>query len=137
MVTFDDLYAEAERHDDYWTQGSVIDFTEEISRVMKQQGVSRAVLAKRLGTSSAYVTKILRGRANFTLASMTKMARALNCELRLHLAPAGVHGRFVDWLARKPLNPPAAPPGLFLKSLGGASYQLHGQATNDEDATAA
>ncbi len=85
--SFDDLYREAEAHDDYWLAGVVQTFTEEVFRWMEEQEVSRAELARRMGTSPAYVTKILRGNANFTLASMVKLARALGAELRIELEP--------------------------------------------------
>ena len=83
--SFDDLYREAETHDDYWLAGVVQAFTEEVFRRMEEQKISRAELARRMGTSPAYVTKILRGNANFTLASMVKLARALGTELRIEL----------------------------------------------------
>lgn len=87
--TFDELYREAESHDDYWIAGAVQGFTEEVCRLMEDAGVSRTELAKRLGTSPAYVTKILRGNANFTMASMVKLARALGADLEIRLvAPA-------------------------------------------------
>ncbi|MEM7356626.1 MAG: helix-turn-helix transcriptional regulator [Acidobacteriota bacterium] len=86
--TFDDLYQEAESHDDYWVTGTVHELTEAICDRMEKQEISRTELARRLGTSPAYVTKILRGNANFTLATMVKLARALGCELRLQLVPS-------------------------------------------------
>lgn len=85
IKSFDDLYRDAEAHDDYWVAGVVHDLTEEICERMEQEGISRAELARRLGTSPAYVTKILRGNANFTLASMVKLARALDAELAVGL----------------------------------------------------
>ena len=85
--TFDALYAEAETHEEYWVAGMVQEFTEEVVRLMKERRVTRSELARRLGTSPAYVTKILRGNANFTLASMAKLSRALGAELRLQLTP--------------------------------------------------
>ncbi|MCP4664607.1 MAG: helix-turn-helix transcriptional regulator [bacterium] len=84
---FDELYREAESHDDYWIAGTIQELTEEISRRMEEEKISRGDLARRLGTSPAYVTKILRGNANFTLATMVKLARALGTELRIRLAP--------------------------------------------------
>lgn len=51
--SFDDLYREAEQHEDYWVAGLVYDFTEALSRRMEEQGVSRTELARRLGTSQA------------------------------------------------------------------------------------
>ena len=85
--SFDDLYRRAETHEDYWLAGAAQAFTEEVFRLMEEQGVSRGELARRLGTSPAYVTKILRGNANFTLASMVKLARALGSELGIKLTP--------------------------------------------------
>ena len=83
--TFDDLYREAERHDDYQLALLVHDFTEALVRRMEEQGMSRAELARRLGTSHAYVTKVLRGNVNFTLASLVKLGRATGAQVRLDL----------------------------------------------------
>ncbi len=80
------LFARAEKHPEYWIAGLEIEFTEELCRVMEEQGVSRAELARRVGTSAAYITKILRGTTNFSLATMAKLARALGMELRISLA---------------------------------------------------
>jgi transcriptional regulator with XRE-family HTH domain len=44
-------------------------------------------LAEKIGSSPAYVTKILRGETNFTLDSMVKIATALGCELTIGLRP--------------------------------------------------
>lgn len=86
--SFDDLYQEAEAHEDYWVAGLVQGFTEEVFRLMESRDISRSELARRLGTSPAYVTKILRGNANFTLGTMVKLARALEADLHLQLGPA-------------------------------------------------
>jgi transcriptional regulator with XRE-family HTH domain len=83
--SFADLYREAKEHDDYWVAGLVHDFTEALARRMEEQGVSRAELARRIGTSQAYVTRVLRGNVNFTLATLVKLARAVGGEVRLDL----------------------------------------------------
>jgi transcriptional regulator with XRE-family HTH domain len=83
--TFPKLFQEAERHDDYWVAGAILGFTEAVTREMERQGITRTQLAKRLGATPAYVTKILRGKANFTLATMVQLARALDAELRVEL----------------------------------------------------
>ncbi len=85
--SFSELYEELERDPAYWADRAVLDFTDELARLMDEQQVSRAELARRIGSSQAYVTKALNSRANFTIASMTKLALALGSELRLHLAP--------------------------------------------------
>ena len=86
--SFKTLFDRAARHADYWVSGAEIEFTEELVRVMGEQGVSRAELARRIGSSQAYVTKVLRGQVSFTLATMVKLSRALGMELKIQLAPA-------------------------------------------------
>jgi transcriptional regulator with XRE-family HTH domain len=83
--TFDDLYREAEGHDDYPLALLVHGFTEALVRRMELQGLSRAQLARRLGTSQAYVTKVLRGNVNFTLATLVKLGQATGAHVRLDL----------------------------------------------------
>jgi transcriptional regulator with XRE-family HTH domain len=73
----------------YWDAWLIGDFAEELSERMRQENISRSALAKKLGTSQAYITKILRGDTNFTIRSMTQLARAVNSVVRVHLAPAG------------------------------------------------
>lgn len=83
--SFEDLYREAERREEYWVAGAILEFTESLTSAMEAQGVSRAELARRLGVSAAYVTKMLRGNANFTLRSMVRAARALQATFRPRL----------------------------------------------------
>lgn len=59
------------------------ELTEMICRIMKEQNVSRAELARRLGTSRSYVTKVLRDGSNMTLKSVSDIFFALNRSLRL------------------------------------------------------
>src|SRR5215210_5924980 len=95
-TTFKALFEEARQHDDYWTEGLIIEFTAELSRWMGERKISRSALAARIGHSPAYVTKVLRGDANFTAATMTKLARAMGAEVRIHLAPAGSRTTWYD-----------------------------------------
>lgn len=83
--TFEDLYRDAERHDDYWAAQASLAFTEDVCALMEEKDISRTELASRLGTSPAYVTKLLRGDTNFTLATLVKVARALGAELEVRL----------------------------------------------------
>lgn len=92
------LYEEAEKHLSYWVEGAIIDFTEELCRVMDESGVSRAELARRIGSSPAYITKILRGNSNFTLSSMVRVSRALEHEVRIHLSRPYAMTRWIDEL---------------------------------------
>ncbi len=71
----------------YRAAGASIRFTEALVARMEVCGVSRSALAEKIGSSPAYVTKILRGDTNFTLGTMAKIAAALDCELSIDLQP--------------------------------------------------
>ena len=78
--------AEAEASPDYWNAVAAHEFVRELERRMEEQGVSRAELARRLGTSKAYVTKVLSADANFTLATMNRLAAALGGEVHVRIS---------------------------------------------------
>ena len=86
-LTFKQMFAEARRMPEYWEEGAILDFTEALYVAMEEQGVTRAELAHRLGTSQAYVTRVLGGHANFTLKTMAKLALALGLQLEVGLGP--------------------------------------------------
>ena len=74
--------------DGYWTELAINQFTEDVFAWMQRKGWSKADLAREMGVSQAYITKIMKGNANFTLASMTKLARVLGARLELKLVPS-------------------------------------------------
>ena len=90
------LFLRAEQSVDYWAAGPITEFSEDIWRLMEEQNVSRAELARRLGTSRAYVTKLLGGNANFTLHTMTKVAMALGAAVHVHVADKDAVTRWRD-----------------------------------------
>lgn len=100
--SFKQLFEEARQHDDYWTEGLIVDFTEELARWMKEKKVSRSDLAVRIGHSPAYITKVLRGNANFTAATMAKLAKAVGAEVRIHLAPSESRTTWYDQATTRP-----------------------------------
>ncbi len=84
--SFGEMFAEAEHRPEYWEEGAILEFTEALYIAMEAQGVTRAELARRLGTSQAYVTRVLSGNANFTLKTMSKLASALGMQLDVGLS---------------------------------------------------
>ena len=85
--TFNDMYDEAARHSDYWAELAMLSFSEDMLEAMQAKSVTRAELARRLGTSPGHVTRLLSGSGNLTLATMSRMAFALGLELRTTLLP--------------------------------------------------
>lgn len=83
------MLAEARQSVDYWQDVAQTDFAREVHRRMKDMGVSPAELARRMGTSKAYVSQLLDG-GNFTLLTMVKIAMALGSVVRIHLEGAAL-----------------------------------------------
>lgn len=102
--SFAEAFAAAERHEEYWTEQAIAEFTEELVRWMELRGMTKAELAQAIGTSQPYITKVLKGKANFTLATMVKLSRALGAKVRIHLAPFdGDESESQDWKRRQAL----------------------------------
>ena len=90
------MFKEAEASVDYWLAGPVTDFTEDLCRLMNERDVSRAELARRMGTSRAYITKLLGGNANFTLTTMVKLAMAVGGAVHVHISDQRAVTRWRD-----------------------------------------
>jgi transcriptional regulator with XRE-family HTH domain len=81
---YSEMLAEAARSVDYWQDIAQTDFAREMHRRMKERGMNAAELARRMGTSKAYVSQLLDG-GNFTLLTMVKVAMALDTVVRVQL----------------------------------------------------
>lgn len=98
LARYRKFFGEAEESVAYWSDEPVTEFVEEVCHLMDEKSVSRAELARRLGTSRAYVTKLLDGNANFTLATMVKVAMALDGALHVHISDKRALTRWYDEL---------------------------------------
>lgn len=83
--SFKDLIADAKQRESYWVAKAIQDFTEDLFRLMEERKLSKAELARRIGASPAYITKVLRGNSNFTLETMVRLARAVDAQVCVHL----------------------------------------------------
>jgi transcriptional regulator with XRE-family HTH domain len=92
--------------------------TESLCRLMEDEGVSRADLARRLNRTPAFITKLLRGSHNFTLQTLSDIFFAMGRSVHIDLAPVGDSLRLPAgevqtiptdglWMIRKPITPPA------------------------------
>lgn len=86
-LTFAEHLAEAKKRPAYWSYRAYLEFIDGICEQMDAQDVSSAELARRMGTSRAWVSKVLRGENNLTMASMGKLAFALGMRVKAELAP--------------------------------------------------
>jgi cyanate lyase len=87
--SFEELFQRAEERPSYWVELAKLEFTEEMLARLKELGINKSEFAARLGAKPAFVTRLLSGRNNFTLETMVRVARALECEFRCHLRPNG------------------------------------------------
>ncbi len=85
--TFAEHFELARSRPEYWSFLASLEFIDQICAQMDAQGLSSAELARRMGTSRAYVSKVLAGEANFTIATMGKLAFALGLRVKADLAP--------------------------------------------------
>lgn len=90
MANYRELIERAEESPDFWRNVTAVEFTREVHQRMTELGVNRSELARRLGHSKAYVTKLLSGNANFTLLTMIKVAMALHSIVHTHIADKNV-----------------------------------------------
>jgi transcriptional regulator with XRE-family HTH domain len=61
--------------------------SEMIARLMAEQNVSKADLARSLNKSRAWVTQLLSGKANMTVRTLAEVAHALGAEVKLNAQP--------------------------------------------------
>ena len=96
MSKYDALIDRLENSGEVRVEAAIVQFTEELCRAMDEDNVSRSDLAKMIGTTPAYITKVLSGHANFTLATMTKLAQALNRRVHTYLCHKDAYARMVE-----------------------------------------
>jgi transcriptional regulator with XRE-family HTH domain len=65
----------------------VAEASEVIARLMHDQNMSKADLARRLNKSRAWVTQLLSGKANMTIRTLAEVAYALGAEVNLQAQP--------------------------------------------------
>lgn len=59
----------------------------ELDRAAKSLGMFKKDVAARMGTSGAWISKVLRGDANPTLDTLQTLAQAVECNVHVHFAP--------------------------------------------------
>ncbi|GEM_PF-1038994 len=84
---YKELTDRLEKNPEYWVESMRLDFVEAVERMMEEHGVSRAELARRLDSSPAYVTQMLKALFNPTLLTLAKVAMALDARVELALVP--------------------------------------------------
>lgn len=95
-VDIDALFEEARKTPEYKVERLVLEFTSDIERRMQARGMTRAQLARKLGVSKPYVTKLFRGEGNYTLDTMVRVADAVGADLHQRLCNDGSGMRWFE-----------------------------------------
>jgi len=72
---------------EYAEENLKIDFAVAVEKAMIDRDVNKSNLAIKIGSSPAYITKVLRGDANVTIATMAKLSHALDYCVHIALTP--------------------------------------------------
>jgi len=85
IKSFKKLLNNAKEQDSYWVERAKINYSIAFNRFFEKKGITQSELAKNIGTSSAYITKVFRGDTNFTIETMVKLARSVDGELHIDI----------------------------------------------------
>ena len=85
--TFEEHMRLAQEHPAYWSYLMTLEFIDALVAEMDAKGVSGAELARRMGTSRAWVSRVLAGECNLTAATMGKLAFALGMRVTTQIVP--------------------------------------------------
>ncbi len=96
MDAIERIRAETERNrytPEFEFEWLLLDTEDAIWDAMQLSGVSRSELAERLGTSRAFITKLLGGHENLTLKTLVRVANALQMQVKMQLVPRPATGK--------------------------------------------
>lgn len=84
---FEQIWKELESRDTFEAEKKILEFTTKLYQLMRERNITKKELAIRLNSSQAYITKIFKGNANFTIQTMTRLVKALDGELHIQITP--------------------------------------------------
>ena len=84
---FDEQVEKYKNDPEFRVDALILKINEDLCRLMEEQQISRAELARRLGVHRQFITKLLNGMPNLTLLTLVKVATALNYHVNFHLVP--------------------------------------------------
>jgi predicted transcriptional regulator len=119
---------------DYELANVEMDFTDSLESLMQRRGVNKSELARRIETSPAYITKILRGSTNFTLETMVKLVRALDGELHVRACAKEDDARWFHAIQSRPTT--AATANVRRIITNRTRYRISGTAEADHELAA-
>lgn len=95
-MSFKERIGALKKTQDYCLEEAKLEFVAGLTRLMARKGTTNTKLAEELQTSTAYITKVLRGDTNFTIESMVKITHALGGKLHIHVAESDASVRWLE-----------------------------------------
>lgn len=82
---FKTFVEDSKNTDTYWVEKAKLDFSIALEKQRESAKMTYAAIAKKLGTSAAYITKVFRGDSNMTIETMVKLARATGGQVDIQI----------------------------------------------------
>lgn len=98
---YKDLLKKVKDSHEYWAEVFTLELIDNINELMEEKNINQKELAKKVGTSEAYISKVLNGYENLSINSIAKIAIAFDAAPHVHLASRNV---VVEWSERPYLN---------------------------------
>jgi len=83
---YERIKAEPKRRPALRREELILEVREALTQAMEAAGVTRAELARRLGSTRGHVTQLLAGGRNLTLGTIAEIADALGCTVDVKVA---------------------------------------------------
>lgn len=90
MTRLAEILTRARKSLTYKVERAVLEYTSELEKKMDAEEVSRAELARRIDSSAAYVTQVLRGTANPTIKTMVALADAVGGRVEIRIVDEAI-----------------------------------------------
>jgi transcriptional regulator with XRE-family HTH domain len=102
---FDALTEKIKDNPLYIAEGLALDIAIQMNEALEKLGLSRKELAKRLLVSQPYISEILNGTPNLTLLTLSKLAVALDLQVRVSFAPGNFSAKATRFLYTEDYDP--------------------------------
>ena len=104
MKSFKELYARSSEDADFLAEQLKVGFLAGLTQRMVEQGMNKSELARRTGTTPAYIAKIFSGPTNVSAQTMAKLAFALNAKVNVDFEDLPAQKAPMDCFGLRPRN---------------------------------
>jgi transcriptional regulator with XRE-family HTH domain len=134
LKSFNAILSAAKNKDSYWIEALKHDFALELHGMLNKQGIRAGEFATKMGVSAPYISRVLRGDENLTVASLVKIARAAGAKISLHLSESDCDVRWLEVWNCKSLQKDQLSTSAWKRSgLGHGRVMENNWAANDHE----